>query len=72
MGTTRQKCHSHGRVMSADRTVLDSYRAEKSDVIDDVELEVLVTNGSYYTGLIELRVIRYFKLFIRLFKLFSL
>lgn len=52
MGTTRQKCHSHGRVMSADRTVLDSYRAEKSDVIDDVELEVLVTIGSYYTGLI--------------------
>lgn len=35
MGTTRQKCHSHGRVMSADRTVLDSYRAEESDVIDD-------------------------------------
>lgn len=40
MGTTRQKCHSHERVMSADRTVLDSYRAEKSDVINDRELEV--------------------------------
>lgn len=33
--TTRQKCHSHGRVMSADRTVLDSYRAAESNEIDD-------------------------------------
>lgn len=40
MGTTRQKCHSHERVMSADRTVLDSYRAKKSDVINDTELKV--------------------------------